>query len=74
MVHIAPDIPFMADKAFYPIEKDLNGVYYSWRECTRRIIVCTKWETKKVHFGFDNKEMMNYFKANDFGFYKRPQP
>jgi len=74
LVHFAPDIPFPAQDAFFPIEKDLSGVYYSWRECAKRFIVCLKWEQKKVSFKFNDQETMKFFKANDFGFKKRESP
>jgi hypothetical protein len=71
LVHFAPDIPFPTDEAFFPIEKDLSGVYYSWRECTKRVIFCIKYEIKKVSFKFSDAETMKFFKSNDFGFKKR---
>jgi hypothetical protein len=74
LVHIGPDIPFPHDKAFFPIEKDLSGVYYSWRECEKKFIVCLKWKHKEVSFKFNDPEMMLFFKSNDFGFIKRPMP
>jgi hypothetical protein len=74
LVHVGPGIPFPTDAAFFPIEPDLSGVYYSWRECKRRFVVCIKWEPKKVSFKFDDPEMMKFFKANDFGFKKRENP
>lgn len=54
--------------------KDMDGVYYSWKECTKRIIFCIKWEHKEVFFSFADKEAMKWFKANDFGFKKRENP
>lgn len=74
LVHIAPDIPFPTDDAFFPMEKDLSGVYYSWRECAKRFVICIKWQQKKVSFKFNDPEMMGFFKANDFGFKKRERP
>jgi len=74
LVHFAPDIPFPTDDAFFPIEKDLSGVYYSWRECEKRIVICIKWGVKKVSFKFNNQEAMKFFKANDFGLKKRINP
>jgi hypothetical protein len=74
LVHFAPDIPFPVDKAFFPIEPDLSGVYYSWRECAKRFILCVKWEQKKISFKFNDPEAMKFFKANDFGFIKRKSP
>jgi hypothetical protein len=68
------NIPFPVDKAFFPLEKDLSGVYYSWRECTKKFIVCFKWEKKKVSFKFSDKEAIKFFKDNDFGFIKRQGP
>jgi len=56
------------------MEKDLSGVYYSWRECTKRFILCTRWELKKVSFKFNNPEAMSFFKNNDFGLTKRQSP
>ena len=69
-----PHIPMPYDKAFFPIEKDLSGIYYSWRECTKRFIICLKWERKKITFKFTDKEAIKYFKDNDFGFIKRQGP
>lgn len=74
LVHIAPDIPYYNDEAFFPIEKDLSGVYYSWRECEKRFVVCLKWKLKKVSFKFNDPEMMRFFKSNDFGLKKRQMP
>lgn len=68
------EIPFPHDKAFFPMERDLSGVYYSWRECAKRFIICLKWEQKKVTFKFTDKEMMRFFKDNDFGLKKRANP
>jgi hypothetical protein len=69
-----PDIPFPHDMAFFPMEKDLSGVYYSWRECERRFIICTKWKLKKVSFKFNDSKSMKFFKDNDFGLIKRKNP
>jgi hypothetical protein len=74
LVSTVVSIPFPVDKAFFPLEKDLSGVYYSWRECTKKFIVCFKWEKKKVSFKFSNQEAMKFFKDNDFGFIKRQGP
>lgn len=69
-----PSIPFHYDKAFFPLEKDLSGVYYSWRECKKRFIICLKWEQKKISFKFDDKQTLKFFKDNDFGLIKRQSP
>jgi hypothetical protein len=74
LVHFAPDIPFPTDSAFFPLEQDLSGVYYSWRECKKRFVICFKWERKKVSFKFSDSEAMKFFKANDFGLKKRENP
>lgn len=76
MVYVgpAPKIPFIPEKAFYPIHPSGEGVYYSWRDCTKRFIVCLKWEYKEQLFRFDDKEAMGYFLHNDFGFKKRQAP
>jgi hypothetical protein len=68
------DIPFPTDNAFFPIEKDLSGVYYSWRECSKKFIICFKWEHRKVSFLFSDPGVMKFFKDNDFGFKKRQMP
>lgn len=70
----SPNIPFPHDKAFFPLEKDFSGVYYSWRECTKKFIICFKWEKRKVSFKFSDKEAMKFFKDNDFGLIKRQGP
>lgn len=74
LVSIAPDIPFPADKAFFPMEKDLSGVYYQWKVCEKKFIFCVKWKIKKVSFKFNDRETMMFFKANDFGLTKRKNP
>ncbi len=74
LVHFAPDIPFAPDQAFFPLERDLSGVYYSWNECEKRFVVCLKWKHKKVSFKFNDTEAMKYFKAGDFGLTKRANP
>jgi hypothetical protein len=74
LVRISPEIPFIPEKAFYPIHPNGEGVYYSWRECVRRFVVCTKWERKEVLFKFSDREAMGWFLNNDFGFKKRQGP
>jgi hypothetical protein len=74
LIQVNPEIPFPTDLAFFPIDPDLDGVYYSWRECARRLVICVKWEHKKVKFLFSDKEMMRFFKNGDFGFKKRQNP
>ena len=68
-----PEIPFNREDAFYPLrENPTTGNIvpsYSWRECTKRIIVCMKWTPKIVYF-----EDMSWFQANDFGLTKRQRP
>ncbi len=67
-----PDIPFKEDIAFYPLRKTPDGKIfpsYQWRECTKRFIICLKWETKTVFF-----ENLEWFYQNDFGACKRPTP
>ena len=81
LVHISdkvsdssPTIPFSPHDAFYPMAKDGSGVEYKWRECAKRFIVCLKWEQKKVVFKFTDKNIMEWFIANDFGLKKREKP
>jgi hypothetical protein len=70
----APRIPFDTDRAFFPLHKDLDGVFYSWDECTRRILVCVKWEYREVKIPFSNAEMMRWFHAQGFGLKKLERP
>jgi len=73
--HFGPDIPFPTDRAFFPIEPDLSGVYYQWRECSKKFLgVCYRWRIKKITFKFDDKNQMRFFKDNDFGLLKRRNP
>jgi len=81
LVHISdkvtdsgPNIPFSPHDAFYPMAKDGSGVEYKWRECTKKLIWCLKWEQKKVVFKFTDKNIMEWFIANDFGLKKREKP
>jgi len=74
LVSIGPKIPFDNQNAFFPIHPSGKGVYYSWDECTRRILVCVKWEYKEVLFRFDDENMMNWFINNNFGFKRLERP
>jgi len=74
LISFNPDIPFPTDQAFFPIEPDLSGVYYSWRVCKKKFILCLRWERKQVSFKFNDPEAMRFFKNNDFGFIKRKGP
>jgi hypothetical protein len=73
-----PAIGFPADLAFFPLkiqDGKVVGVYYSWRQCVKKFIFkCVKWERQEVVYKWDDQEMMTWFKANDFGFKKRPSP
>ena len=71
VVRIGPDIPFIPEKAFYPIHSDLDGVYYSWRECNFLGFNC---KHREVKFKFSDVEMMKWFKSAGFGFCDRPTP
>jgi hypothetical protein len=42
---------------------------YQWKECTKKILICVRWETKTVYF-----EDLGWFMANGFGLMKRPKP
>jgi hypothetical protein len=71
-VLIAPEIPFSREDAFYPLRGSKDGKIvpsYQWRECVKKFIWCTKWETKRVDF-ID----LEWFLANGFGLSKRKKP
>jgi hypothetical protein len=74
LVSFNPDIPFIPEKAFFPLHPSGDGIYYSWRECGKRFIVCLRWDYKEIIFRFDDKEAMRWFQANDFGLKKRQGP
>jgi hypothetical protein len=74
LISFNPNIPFPTDQAFFPMEKDLSGFFYSWRECEKKFVICLKWKLKKVSFKFDDREAMRFFKENDFGLVKRKGP
>ena len=74
LVIVNPNIPFDAEEAFFPLHPSGEGVFYSWRECERRILVCTKWRYKEVIFRFNDSNIMEWFINNDFGFKKRERP
>jgi hypothetical protein len=69
----APEIPFSREDAFYPLRRRPSDgkilPSYRWEECTKRFIVCTKWEERFVFF-----EDVSWFHAQDFGLIKRPRP
>lgn len=69
-----PIIPFNAEEAFFPLHANGEGVFYSWDECTRRIIVCVNWQYKEVFIPFSDKGKMQWFLNNDFGLKKRERP
>ena len=73
-VYAGPKIPFNAEEAFFPLHPSGTGVFYSWDECTRRIIACLKWEYREIIFRFDDPPTMGWFINNDFGFKKREKP
>lgn len=69
LVHIAPDIPFNKDEAFFPLRQNPEGKIvpsYQWRECVKRFVVCFKWEKKLIYF-----EDLSWFYANEYGLTKR---
>jgi hypothetical protein len=70
MVYIGPDIP-LPQEAFYPIHPDLDSIYYSWDDCKFFGLKCTHREVKYL---FTDKAIQAWFKANDFGYCKRPKP
>lgn len=68
-VLIAPEIPFNKDEAFFPLRYNKNGVIvpsYKWEVCTKRFIICLKWEDKIIYF-----EDLTWFKDHEFGLTKR---
>lgn len=70
LVLIAPGIPGIPEKAFFPIHPSLEGVYYSWRNCNFIGLNC---KYKEVLFKWDSPEV-KWMKANDMGMMKRPMP
>jgi hypothetical protein len=72
LVQIAPNIPFNTDEAFFPLRQREDGkilASYQWRECTKRFVVCVKWEKKRVYF-----EDLSWFLSNGFGLTKQRKP
>ena len=67
-----PEIPFNREGAFYKLRRNPEGKIlpsYQWKECTKKILICVKWETRTVYF-----ENLGWFMANGFGLMKRPKP
>lgn len=67
-----PKIPFNREGAFYKLRRNPEGKIlpsYQWKECTKKILICVRWETKTVYF-----EDLGWFMANGFGLMKRPKP
>lgn len=67
-----PNIPFQPEKAFFPLRVNPEGKIvpsYSWRECSKKFIVCLKWKRKTVYF-----ENLDWFYNGEFGLMKRPSP
>jgi len=73
-IHASPKIPFNTEEAFFPVHPSGQGVFYSWYECTRRIVFCVNQEYREVIFRFDDPNIMGWFINNDFGFKKRERP
>jgi hypothetical protein len=72
VIHMAPDIPFNKDQAFFPLRLNEDGKIlpsYQWRVCTKRIIFCLKWEKKTVYF-----DDLSWFHANEYGLSKQRKP
>lgn len=68
-----PEIPFNRDDAFYPLRRNSEGKIvptYQWRQCAKRFIWCTRWETKLSNL----EDYMEWFYANGFGLTKRKRP
>lgn len=76
LVHVGPEIPFNNQEAFYPIHPGLNGFWYPYEDCERRIIICTKWVWKHafIEVTFKNLEDAKWLYSNDFGLKKRSKP
>jgi hypothetical protein len=71
-VLIAPEIPFNPEDAFFPLRRNKGGKIvptYQWRECGKRIIICLRWDNKRVEFND-----LEWFMANGFGLAKRKRP
>jgi hypothetical protein len=67
-----PEIPFNINEAFFPLRKNESGEIvpsYQWKECTKKFIVCLRWEKKTVYYND-----LNWFFLNDYGLVKRPKP
>ncbi len=67
-----PRIPFNREGAFYKLRRNPEGKIlpsYQWKECTKKILICVRWETKTLYF-----EDLGWFMANGFGLMKRPKP
>jgi hypothetical protein len=72
----APDVP-LPESAFFPIHPSLKGVYYSRRVCQGKFVlgVCFgKWVRKEDLYEFQDEAYQGWFKANDYGYCKRPSP
>jgi hypothetical protein len=69
----APDIGFNADDAFYPLRIDpsdgLIRPSYQSDVCTKRFIVCLKWEKRTLFF-----PELEWFYQNGFGLKKMDRP
>ena len=69
-VIVPPEIPFDRNNAFFPLrinpETGNTVPSYRWRVCSKKFVVCLKWEPKTVYF-----EDLEWFRLNDFGLSKR---
>lgn len=69
LVHVAPDIPFNKEEAFFPLRENPEGEIvpsYQWKECVKRFIICLKWKKKTIYF-----KDLSWFYANEYGLSKR---
>jgi hypothetical protein len=72
LIHIAPDIPFNKDQAFFPLRLNEDGKIlpsYQWRVCAKKVIFCLKWEKRIVYF-----DDLSWFHANEYGLSKQRKP
>jgi hypothetical protein len=70
-----PKIEFNAEEAFYPIHPDLEGIWYPDLVCVKKILgFCTEKKWVDNFIKFTDKQFMQWFYSNDFGFKKRERP
>lgn len=62
--------PNLPSDSFLPLRKRDDGkilASFQYKECTKRIVFCVKWQKKTIYF-----EDLEFFYMNGWGLYKIP--